>query len=131
MTLSAGDTLPEFRVASVDPEAMKLWAELLHDPNPLHLDRAAVKAAGLGGRRINQGPANLAYVINMLHAAFPGGWIAALDARYTGNVLEGDIATAGGTVVAVGPDGIDCELWLDVEERGRMIAGTARIREKE
>jgi acyl dehydratase len=88
--MNIGDTLPPFRIPAVDPEAMKTWAVALHDPNAIHLDRAAVAAKGLGDRLINQGPANLAYVINMLRAAFPGGAIRSLDVRYVDNVFEGD-----------------------------------------
>lgn len=122
-----GDALPPFRIEFVDPEWMKNWAEVLHDPNPIHLDVEAVKAAGFGDKRINQGPANLAYMINMLTVAFPGHRIVALDVRYLDNVLEGDAVVAGGVMTASGPDGVECDIWLDVENRGRVIAGTARM----
>ena len=128
MTLDVGDELPPFRIASVDPEGMKVWAKALHDPNPIHLDREAVKAAGLGERRINQGPANLAYIINMLQTAVPGAAIETLDVRYMDNVLEGDSVVAGGTVTAADASSLTCDIWLDAEERGRVIAGNARLR---
>jgi hypothetical protein len=75
--MNAGDTLKPFRIARVSPEGMKAWAKFLHDPNPIHLDPAVVKAKGLGERVINQGPANLAYLINMLQAANP--WRCAMS----------------------------------------------------
>ena len=37
--ITVGDVLPPFRIASIDPEAMKVWAVALHDPNAIHLDR--------------------------------------------------------------------------------------------
>ena len=52
---------------------MKTFAVALADPNPIHLDPEAVKAAGLGDRVINQGPAGLGYLLNMLHEAVPRG----------------------------------------------------------
>jgi acyl dehydratase len=127
MTRVVGDTLPAFRIAGIDPEGMKVWARALRDPNPIHLDVAAVAAAGLGEKRINQGPANLAYIINMLRAAFPDRRVASLDVRYLDNVLEGDTVVAGGAITGVTPDSVECAIWLDVAGRGRVIAGTTRM----
>jgi acyl dehydratase len=130
MTLAVGEALAPFRIASVDPEAMKTWAVALHDPNPIHLDRAMVAAKGLGNRVINQGPANLAYIINMLLAAFPGGSIHELDVRYVDNVFEGDDVTAGGTVTSVSSDGaeVNCDIWLRAKDRDFVIKGAAVVR---
>ena len=127
MTYAVGDALPEFTVLAVDPEAMKQWAVFLADPNPIHLDAAVVKAKGLGDRVINQGPANVAYLINMLMTAFPGGRIAAMDTRFLDNVYGGDTVTARGTVTAVEGTSVSCEFTLDVEGRGPVNSGTATI----
>lgn len=125
--IAAGDELPSFEIAAVDPEAMRVWAGLLRDPNPIHLDVAAVQAAGLGDRRINQGPANLAYILNMLMRAFPGWRVSGIDVRFMANVFEGDHAVAGGTVTSSGADTASCDVWLDVAGRGRALAGTADL----
>lgn len=122
---AVGDELEPFRIASVDPEAMKVWAAALHDPNPIHLDRAMVAAKGLGDRVINQGPANLAYIINMLRAAFPGADIRSLDVRYIDNVFEGDDVTAAGTVTSVDGSAVTCEVWLKAAARDLVIKGVA------
>lgn len=122
---AVGYTLAPFRIGSVNPEAMKLWAVALHDPNPIHLDRAMVAAKGLGDRVINQGPANLSYVINMLRAAFPGADIRSLDVRYIDNVFEGDDVTAGGTVVSVEGGQVTCDIWLKAAARDLVIKGRA------
>lgn len=127
MTATIGQALAPFHVGFVDPAAMVVWAKALHDPNPIHLDVEAVRAAGLGDRRINQGPANLAYILNMLMAAFPGSRVGSIDVRYMDNVLEGDAVTAGGTIVAAAEGKVDCEIWLDAQGRGRVIAGVATM----
>ena len=127
MTYAIGDALPEFTIPSVEPAAMKLWAVFLADPNPIHLDADVVKAKGLGDRVINQGPANVAYLINMLMAAFPGGRIEAMDTRFLDNVYAGDAVTARGTVTAVEGTSVSCECTLDVEGRGPVNSGTATI----
>jgi 3-hydroxybutyryl-CoA dehydratase len=127
--VKAGDTLKPFRIASVSPEGMKAWAKFLHDPNPIHLDPAVVKAKGLGDRVINQGPANLAYLISMLQAAVPKAHIESLEVRYVDNVFGGEAVEAGGTVKEVSADGserrMSCDVWLRAEARGAVLTGTA------
>ena len=128
MSVSVGDALPPFVVPSVSAAAMKQWAVFLHDPNPIHLDVEAVKAKGLGDKVINQGPANVAYVMNMLRAAFPGAALERMNSRFVDNVYAGDRLTAGGTVTGIEDGLILCDIWLNAEGRGPVIAGTAAVR---
>lgn len=127
MTVSVGDALPPFVIDRISPEGMRDWSVFLADPNPIHLDVEAVRAKGLGDKRINQGPINVAYVINMLMAAFPGGQIAAMDSRFLDNVYEGDRVTAAGTVTVVDGARISCEFTLNVDGRGAVNSGTATV----
>jgi acyl dehydratase len=125
----SGDPLKPWRIESVSAERMKTLAAVLRDPNPIHLDPAAVATLGLGHRVINQGPANLAYVINMLSAALPGARLLELDARFLANVFGGDRVEAGGRVIAVEAEAtgtrVTCEVWLNVSEQGPAVAGNA------
>jgi len=127
MSYAVGDALPSFVIERVSPDAMKQWAVFLADPNPIHLDVEVVKAKGLGDKVINQGPINVAYMINMLMAAFPGGRIESMDSRFLDNVYEGDKVTASGRITAIDGDKISCDLTLDAEGRGTVNAGTATI----
>jgi 3-hydroxybutyryl-CoA dehydratase len=127
MSYAVGDTLPPFVIESVSAQAMQQWAVFLADPNPIHLDVAVVKAKGLGNRVINQGPINVAYMMNMLMAAFPGAKIEAMDSRFLDNVYGGDKAVASGTITAIEDNRISCEFTLDVEGRGTVNSGTATI----
>jgi 3-hydroxybutyryl-CoA dehydratase len=127
VSYAVGDALPPFVIESVSPEAMKQWAVFLADPNPIHLDVEVVKAKGLGDRVINQGPINVAYMMNMLMAAFPGAKIEAMDSRFLDNVYGGDKAVASGTITAIEGNRISCEFTLDVEGRGTVNSGTATI----
>jgi acyl dehydratase len=127
MSYAVGDSLPPFVINSVSPAAMKEWAVFLADPNPIHLDVEVVKAKGLGDRVINQGPINVAYLINMLLAAFPGGRIESMDTRFLDNVYGGDTVTASGRVTAVDGRRVSCDISLDVEGRGTVNAGTATV----
>ena len=128
-TPAVGDALAVFRIESVSPEGMKAWAKFLHDPNPIHLDATVVKARGLGDRVINQGPANLAYLINMLQAAFPRGLIESLEVRYVDNVFAGDAVEAGGVVTDIrvedGRRKLNSDIWLRADGRGPVLTGTA------
>lgn len=126
MTYAVGDALRPFEIVA-DPEAMKQWAVFLADPNPIHLDVDVVKAKGLGDRVINQGPANVAYLINMLTAAFPGGQIQAMTTRFLDNVYAGDRVVAQGTITAVDAGRISCDFTLEVGGRGAVNSGTATI----
>ena len=127
MSYAVGDELPPFTIVSVSPEAIKLWAVFLADPNPIHLDVEVVKAKGLGDRVINQGPINVAYMMNMLMQAFPGGTIKAMDSRFLDNVYGGDSAVVTGKVTAIEGNAVTCEFALDVKGRGTVNAGTAIV----
>ncbi|MHB8736479.1 MAG: MaoC/PaaZ C-terminal domain-containing protein, partial [Terriglobales bacterium] len=53
ITLEPGAELGPLTIERIDPEKMKIFAVVLDDPNPIHLDPAAVRAAGLGDRVIS------------------------------------------------------------------------------
>ncbi len=124
---NVGDTLPPFVIDTVSPDAMRDWSVFLADPNPIHLDVEVVKAKGLGDKRINQGPINVAYMMNMLTTAFPGCRIESMDSRFLDNVYEGDRATASGEVTSVEGNRVSCDIKLEVDGRGTVNAGTATI----
>ncbi|MDX6627390.1 MAG: hypothetical protein QOE56_2379 [Solirubrobacterales bacterium] len=112
---------------------MRTLATVLADPNPIHLDRDAVQRLGMGDKLVNQGPANYAYVLDMLREAVPGAELRETQFRLLANVFEGGCVRAGGTVVAIENDEqwrtIKCDVWLEVaENRARAIEGTAELR---
>jgi 3-hydroxybutyryl-CoA dehydratase len=111
----------------VDPQAMKVLADVLDDPNPIHLDPRVVARLGMGDRVINQGPANCSYVVNALRDAFPDGTIAELRFRLLGNVYGGDEVTAGHRIVERDDTHAHCTIWLDVHDGRRVVEGTATV----
>lgn len=132
MTVQPGTTVPPLVVASVPVEAMKTVAALLHDPNPIHFDLDAVSALGMGDRQVNQGPTNMAYLVNMLTAwTGDSGCVRRLQVRFLGNVFAGDRVTAGGVVTAIrdeGPERLaDLDVWLERSADDRVLAGTATV----
>lgn len=132
MTLAVGDLLPSF-IITVTPQSMQVWAVILKDPNQIHLDADAVRAKGLGDRVINQGPTNLAYVINALTAAFSGGTIEMLDVRFLDNAFAGDVVEAGGKVIEQSVSGgrrrSTCEIWLNAPGPRPILGGRSIVSE--
>lgn len=106
----ATQQLPEFAVDGVDAQRMKTMAAILRDPYRVHWDRAATTEMGLGGRVINQGPLNLSYIVNALHAFAGAGCVRRLTVAFHRPVFDGDRVVAGGEVV-------DAETFADSSVR--------------
>jgi acyl dehydratase len=130
--VAPGELLPSRVVTDVQADHIMLVALLLRDSNPIHLDRKAVRSAGLGDQFVNQGGATMAYVMNML--ADWGGSRSAIqriNCSFRMNVFAGDDVEVGGriTTVTPGPHGtlVGCEVWADVEGRGHAIVGSADV----
>lgn len=129
-TPRVGDRIPPFRIGSVDPQRMKTMAAILRDPYPIHWDRDATAALGLGGRTVNQGPLNLGYIANMLMAWAGDDAIRRLTVEFHSRVLDGDAVVANGVVDSVTATDsgwtATCSVWL---ERGpdRVVSGTAEV----
>lgn len=132
MEVAPGTELPALVVEEVRPEPMKTVAALLHDPNPIHFDVEAVRALGMGDRVVNQGPSNMAYVVNML-TDWTGNpaRLRRLRVRFLGNVLAGDRLAARGIVTGVREEGgerlADLDVWLERSEDDRVLDGTATV----
>lgn len=94
-------------IGPVDGPAMAEWCAILRDDNAIHLRREAAEAAGFGPRRVNPGPANLAWLISRVLKDRPEAEIAELSAHFSGNVFEGDLLTAtlAGDEAALARDG--------------------------
>jgi acyl dehydratase len=127
---NVGDRIPPFTVAFVDPQRMKTMAAILRDPYPIHWDRQATAALGLGGRTVNQGPLNLGYIANMLMAWAGDDAIRRLTVAFHARVLDGDTVEAHGIIdsVVATESGwtATCSVWL---ARGpdRVVTGTADV----
>ena len=123
---ATGELLPEWDMPSVEASRMRTMAAILRDPYPVHWDRAANEALGLGGRVINQGPLNLGYVANMLMAWAGPESVRRLTVSFGRPVLDTDHVVAGGRVRSI-VDGIaTCDVWLARGDE-HVVTGTAEV----
>jgi acyl dehydratase len=133
MDVAVGTEVPPLTIDPVPVEPMKTVGALLNDSNPIHWDVETVKELGMGDRPVNQGPNNLAYVINML-VDWAGGDNAAvrrIQCRFLGNVFGGEAVTARGVVTGIREEGgdrlADLDVWLERSTEDRVLAGTATV----
>jgi acyl dehydratase len=124
--------IPDFVVDSVDPQRMKTMAAILRDPYRVHWDREATTAMGLGGRVINQGPLNVSYIVNALHAFAGVGCIRRLTVNFHRPVFDGDRVIAGGRLLdeRTGDGSRRVHVWLERHEpepNEVLVSGEALI----
>lgn len=131
-TVAPGFRIPPWRLERVEAARMKTMSALMRDPNPIHFDPEATRALGLGDRVVNQGPANLGYIVNMLleWVGDPAA-IRRLRVRFEANVFAGDRVEASGEVTEVRDDGggrvAVCDVWLRRDDGQRLVSGTAEV----
>ena len=130
MKYKKGDSLENWSF-TVTQENMNLWAEILEDPNPIHLDVNSVKLLGLGEKTINQGHANIAYIINAINHNFPDSEIIKLNNKMTDSILEGDKITVSGQINNIIEESnkliINCQLQLNVGQEKISVVSEADI----
>jgi len=123
--------IPPLLIPEVRIEDIVAIMDVMEDVNPIHVDAELVRELGLRGP-VNQGPANLAYVINMLIAwAGTPEAIRHINVRFQSISCPGDRLEARGDVVRLihGDDGpvAHCAVAL-VRDGGEVIlSGTADV----
>lgn len=101
MQIDLGHRLPEI-VKSVTQDQVGRYAEAAGDFNPIHLDESY--AAGTQfGRRIAHGMLVLAFISEMMSAAFPREWptTGRLKTRFKAPVFPGETVRTTGEAVSV------------------------------
>ena len=125
-----GFVIPPLAVGAVDPQRMKTMSAIMRDPYPIHWDRDAVAAMGLGHRTINQGALNLGYIANMLMDWAGEDSIRKLTATFHARVLDGDTAVARGVVTSLeateSGSSAHCDVWLE-RDAEVVVSGTAIV----
>jgi acyl dehydratase len=126
-----GMEIAPYVIETVDPGRMKTMALLLDDPNPIHWDTEVTEKLGLGNKAINQGPINLAFLMQAAIRAAGDGEeleLVKFSTRFLGNTFSGDTVECTGTVTDVDASGrrLTLELRAVVEDRS-VLVGTAEL----
>ena len=130
MKYKAGDKIKVW-LYTVKQRDLVNWSNFLNDPNPIHLDKNIVKILGLGDNCINQGPANISYIINSISYNFPEASIINLKNKLKGNVFSGDKVTVRGEIIDIKDtyESIVLNLFLslDTQRTKSLVISTAKI----
>lgn len=129
MSLAVGDELPVVeRTATLHTSVA--YAGASGDLNPLHYDRSFAEEVSPTGGIIAHGMFAMGLASRALAAALGGPEdVLAIDVRFTRPWPLGATATFGGTVTALGDDGIaTVGLWGRTTDGDRILRGTARVR---
>ncbi|MCI0385835.1 MaoC/PaaZ C-terminal domain-containing protein [Streptomyces sp. CNQ085] len=99
-TARPGTELPVLVLAEVTPEAVLQFARASGDTNPIHLDPAAARAAGMPDV-IAHGMLTMAWLGRLVTSWAPSERLRSLRAAFVAPVPVGDSLTCGGTVAEV------------------------------
>ncbi|HUF54641.1 MAG TPA: MaoC family dehydratase [Dehalococcoidia bacterium] len=123
----AGAALPA-TTKTITQGKLQAYAEAGGDHNPLHLDEAFAAATQFGGT-IAHGLLVLAYVSEMLTAAFGEAWLASgkLKIRFRAPARPGDTVTTFGSVTSVADGRIACDIGCRNQDGEVLIDGTAEV----
>jgi len=112
----------------VDRAAIRRYADLTHDYNPIHLDPAFAARTPMGGV-IAHGMLSMSLIWQALAATFGPDAMAGLelDVRFAKPVREDTWVTAGGTRIG---EEAKYEVWVRAEQNAgadTVIAGTVTL----
>ena len=130
--LSEGMNLPELR-KMVTQENINLYAEASLDFNPIHIDEDFAKKTPLGGT-IAHGMLILAYVSQMMSAAFGRNWLTGgrLNVRFKTPARPGDNITVSGRISRIerneGQTLFRCDMLCQNQNGDSVITGETSVR---
>ncbi len=133
--LSEEMNLPEVK-RIVTQQNINLYAEASHDFNPIHVDEDFAKKTPLGGT-IAHGMLILAYVSQMMSAAFGRSWLAGgkLKVRFKTPAHPGDTITVSGKICKLDKSGgqtfINCDVLCSNQDGESVITGEAKVEVKD
>ena len=133
--LNEGMTLPKLEKV-VTQEKINLYAQASRDFNPIHIDPDFAGKTPLGGT-IAHGMLILAYVSQMMTAAFGQSWLSqgTLSVRFRAPARPGDTITISGKISKVAKSQnetlISCEVLCANQNGESVITGETQVRVKE
>ena len=133
--VSQGRPLPSI-TKHITQEKINLYAEASGDFNPIHIDESFAAQTPLGGT-IAHGMLILAYVSQMMTAAFGQSWLVSgrLGVRFKAPARPGDTITVSGKIRGIdrsrGQTELDCEVLCRNQKGETIIVGDAKVGVKE
>jgi 3-hydroxybutyryl-CoA dehydratase len=130
--LQAGVSLPEVK-KHVTQEHINMYAEASRDFNPIHIDEEFAKKTAAGGT-IAHGMLNLAYVSQMMTAAFGRSWLenGHFNIRFKMPARPGDDLTIQGKIEKVVSENnvsnVTCSVSCTNQKGETVINGEAIVR---
>jgi len=130
--LHQGDSLPSV-VKHITQEEINLYAEASGDFNPIHIDVSFAAQTPLGGT-IAHGMLILAYVSEMMTAAFGENWLSGgkLSVRFKAPARPKDIVTIFGKIDSIehkeGIPCVNCGLETRNQKGEAIIIGKAAVK---
>jgi acyl dehydratase len=128
--VQVGDELPVFQRAT-GFHNWNRYAAVNDEFVPIHMDDEAGRAAGYP-TAFGMGNLQWSYLHNMLRSwAGDDGRILRLTCQFRAPNTKGQTVTAHGIVTAVGEDGgqriVDLEIWTEDQDGAKMAPGTATV----
>ena len=127
-----GDNLPSV-VKHITQREINLYAEAVGDFNPIHIDESFAAQTPLGGT-IAHGMLILAYVSEMMTAAFGKNWLSTgkLSVRFKTPARPEDIITVSGKVNSIeykeGTPYVNCSLDCRNQKEEKVVIGEAKVK---
>jgi len=127
-----GDNLPSV-VKHITQREINLYAEAVGDFNPIHIDESFAAQTPLGGT-IAHGMLILAYVSEMMTAAFGKNWLSAgkLSIRFKTPARPEDTITVSGKVNSIeykeGTPYVNCSLDCRNQREEKVVIGEAIVK---
>jgi 3-hydroxybutyryl-CoA dehydratase len=132
--LKVGAKIPEIS-KSITQANINRYAEASGDFNPIHINEEYARNTPLGGT-IAHGMLILAYVSQLMTAAFGQDWLSAgkLDVRFKTPARPGDTVTASGEIVSLEEQNserlVGCNILVSNQDGETIITGKAIVRIK-
>ncbi len=132
--LREGADLPGLR-KEIKQAKINLYAEASRDFNPIHTDQAFARKTPLGGT-IAHGMLILAYISQMMTAAFGNNWLTGgkINVRFKTPARPGDVITVSGRITRLEPDEgytlCRCEVLCENQDGETVISGDAKVKVK-
>ena len=127
-----GDNLPSL-VKHISQREINLYAEAVGDLNPIHIDESFAAQTPLGGT-IAHGMLILAYVSEVMTAAFGKNWLSAgkLSVRFKTPARPEDTITISGKIDSIehkkDTSYVNCSLDCRNQRKETVITGSAIVK---